>query len=154
MNKQQSDATRATVADVGCAYVWACVCCQLLSSAVRVASSAVLSARTVSSPSVWRVSAAAFHSGAPLRAAAPAQSAAPGSVIDFNLADIGEGIAECEVLRWFIKEGDTIAQFDKVCEVRKRSGRGRHAHARLDSVWRPWICLVLPVLTVCFSSVC
>jgi pyruvate/2-oxoglutarate dehydrogenase complex dihydrolipoamide acyltransferase (E2) component len=38
-------------------------------------------------------------------------------VIEFNLADIGEGIAECEVLRWFIAEGDTIAQFDKVCEV-------------------------------------
>lgn len=103
-----------------------CVCVvQLLSSAVRVASSSALSARTVSSPSVWRVSAAAsFHSGAPLRAAAPAQSAAPGSVIDFNLADIGEGIAECEVLRWFIKEGDTIAQFDKVCEVRRRREKG------------------------------
>ena len=38
-------------------------------------------------------------------------------MIDFNLADIGEGIAECEVLRWFVAPGDLIAQFDKVCEV-------------------------------------
>ena len=37
--------------------------------------------------------------------------------IDFLLADIGEGIAECELLRWFVAEGDEIAQFDKVCEV-------------------------------------
>jgi 2-oxoisovalerate dehydrogenase E2 component (dihydrolipoyl transacylase) len=37
--------------------------------------------------------------------------------LEFNLADIGEGIAECEVLRWFISEGQTIKQFDKVCEV-------------------------------------
>lgn len=40
-----------------------------------------------------------------------------GDVIPFPLADIGEGIAECEVLKWFIKEGDIIKQFDKVCEV-------------------------------------
>ena len=38
-------------------------------------------------------------------------------VIPFKLADIGEGIAEVEVLEWFIKEGDTIRPYDKVCEV-------------------------------------
>ena len=32
-------------------------------------------------------------------------------------ADIGEGIAECEIIRWFVAPGDRIAQFDKVCEV-------------------------------------
>lgn len=40
-----------------------------------------------------------------------------GDVIAFPLADIGEGIAECEILQWFITEGQTIKQFDKVCEV-------------------------------------
>jgi len=35
----------------------------------------------------------------------------------FLLADIGEGISEVEVLQWFVKPGDTIAQFDRVCEV-------------------------------------
>eukprot|EP00045_Choanoeca_perplexa_P007397 m.66536 g.66536 ORF g.66536 m.66536 type:complete len:468 (-) comp14060_c0_seq1:56-1459(-) len=37
--------------------------------------------------------------------------------IDFLLADVGEGIAEVEVLSWSIEEGDTIAQFDPVCDV-------------------------------------
>lgn len=33
------------------------------------------------------------------------------------LADIGEGIAEVEVLQWFIKPGDKVEQFDRLCEV-------------------------------------
>lgn len=35
----------------------------------------------------------------------------------FNLSDIGEGIAEVEVLQWFVNEGDSVEQFDKLCEV-------------------------------------
>ena len=38
-------------------------------------------------------------------------------VIDFKLADIGEGIAECELLKWYVAPGQAIKQFDKVCEV-------------------------------------
>ena len=37
--------------------------------------------------------------------------------VEFMLADIGEGIAEVEVMQWFIKEGDTIEQFQNICEV-------------------------------------
>ncbi|RLN94047.1 hypothetical protein BBJ28_00019015 [Nothophytophthora sp. Chile5] len=37
--------------------------------------------------------------------------------IPFKLADIGEGIAEVEVLQWFVKAGDTVQQFQNVCEV-------------------------------------
>lgn len=35
----------------------------------------------------------------------------------FLLADIGEGIKEVEVLQWFVQPGDSLHQFDKVCEV-------------------------------------
>jgi 2-oxoisovalerate dehydrogenase E2 component (dihydrolipoyl transacylase) len=35
----------------------------------------------------------------------------------FLLADIGEGIAEVEVMQWFVAEGDSVRQFDRVCEV-------------------------------------
>lgn len=31
--------------------------------------------------------------------------------------DIGEGILEVEVLQWFVAPGDSVSQFDKLCEV-------------------------------------
>lgn len=33
------------------------------------------------------------------------------------LADIGEGIAEVEMMQWFVREGDAVRQFDRLCEV-------------------------------------
>ncbi|KAJ1824226.1 hypothetical protein GGH91_001614 [Coemansia sp. RSA 2671] len=38
-------------------------------------------------------------------------------IVAYKLADIGEGITECEIIQWFVKPGDKVSQFDKICEV-------------------------------------
>ncbi|KIJ60136.1 hypothetical protein HYDPIDRAFT_99349 [Hydnomerulius pinastri MD-312] len=35
----------------------------------------------------------------------------------FKLADIGEGITECEVIKWSVKEKSPVQSFDALCEV-------------------------------------
>ncbi len=37
--------------------------------------------------------------------------------IPFILTDIGEGIHEVEIIQWYISPGDTVQQFDLVCQV-------------------------------------
>src|SRR5690606_31638415 len=39
------------------------------------------------------------------------------SAKDFILPDIGEGIVECEVVEWHVREGDNIAEDQPVVEV-------------------------------------
>lgn len=53
----------------------------------------------------------------PLRRSFHRSAAAWLPEIPFKLADIGEGIAEVELLQWFVNEGDKITQFQNVCEV-------------------------------------
>ncbi|KAE9986601.1 hypothetical protein EG328_005210 [Venturia inaequalis] len=47
-----------------------------------------------------------FHSSAPRAIVKP-----------YLLADIGEGITECQIIQWFVQPGARVAQFDKICEV-------------------------------------
>ncbi|KAH9206198.1 2-oxoacid dehydrogenases acyltransferase-domain-containing protein [Leptodontidium sp. 2 PMI_412] len=39
------------------------------------------------------------------------------ATIPFLLADIGEGITECQIMKWSVKPGDRIEQFDDICEL-------------------------------------
>lgn len=38
-------------------------------------------------------------------------------VVQFNLSDIGEGIAEVTVKEWYVSVGQKVNQFDSICEV-------------------------------------
>ncbi|OVA02622.1 Biotin/lipoyl attachment [Macleaya cordata] len=40
-----------------------------------------------------------------------------GGIIEIPLAQTGEGIAECELLQWFVQEGDQVEEFQPLCEV-------------------------------------
>ncbi|MCC2615654.1 dihydrolipoyllysine-residue acetyltransferase [Aestuariibacter halophilus] len=48
---------------------------------------------------------------------APASSSAGQNVEDFILPDIGEGIVECEIVKWLVAEGDNVEEDQVVVEV-------------------------------------
>jgi pyruvate dehydrogenase E2 component (dihydrolipoamide acetyltransferase) len=48
------------------------------------------------------------------KAAAPS---AGGRTLEFKLPDIGEGVAEGEIVKWLVSEGDTVAEHQAVVEV-------------------------------------
>lgn len=50
-------------------------------------------------------------------AAQPAAPAPVSGAEDFILPDIGEGIVECEIVKWHVAEGDTIEEDQPVVEV-------------------------------------
>lgn len=58
----------------------------------------------------------------------------------FLLADIGEGIRECEVIQWFVEPETRVEQFDKLCEVQSDKasvevGVSLHADLRWERTW-------------------
>ncbi|CEH19175.1 helicase of the dead superfamily [Ceraceosorus bombacis] len=38
-------------------------------------------------------------------------------VVDYLLADVGEGITECEIIKWFVAPANDVAEFDALVEV-------------------------------------
>ncbi|KAI8394138.1 2-oxoacid dehydrogenases acyltransferase-domain-containing protein [Radiomyces spectabilis] len=70
--------------------------------------------------SVWSIPRSTSHHASPRflpTTRAFHTSVADQAIKPFLLADIGEGITECEVIQWFVEPGATVAEFDKICEV-------------------------------------
>ena len=51
------------------------------------------------------------------QSAQPAQATATSGLFEFKLPDIGEGIHEGEIVKWFVKPGDEVNEDDILCEV-------------------------------------
>ncbi len=85
-----------------------------MASAIRTAGASTGSGAVVatSTPSANVIRRSIHSSG--VKKAGGGGAAPTSGVIPFLLADIGEGIAECEVMKWFVNVGDSIHQFDKV----------------------------------------
>ena len=82
----------------------------LLIDVVADASDAAASAPAPAAP-------AAKPASLPAAAPAPASASRGSAVKAFQLTDIGEGIAEVELLQVFVKPGDKIQPYDKLVEV-------------------------------------
>ena len=68
---------------------------------------------------------------------------------EFKLPDIGEGMAEGEIVRWLVKEGDTLAQDQPMVEVMTDKATVEIATPRsVDSSSR-----IMPASSGCASTV-
>ncbi|KAK1438420.1 hypothetical protein QVD17_04229 [Tagetes erecta] len=45
------------------------------------------------------------------------ESQSVNGIVEIPLAQTGEGIAECELLKWFVQEGDQVEEYQRLCEV-------------------------------------
>ncbi|XP_067394474.1 lipoamide acyltransferase component of branched-chain alpha-keto acid dehydrogenase complex, mitochondrial [Emydura macquarii macquarii] len=88
-----------------------------------------------------------------------------GQIVQFKLSDIGEGITEVTVKEWYVKEGDSVSQFDSICEVQsdkasvtitsRYDGVIRKLHYNLDEiayVGKPLVDIETDVLKVVTSE--
>lgn len=61
-------------------------------------------------------------------------------IVDVPLAQTGEGIAECELLKWFVQEGDQVEEFQPLCEVQSDK-----ATIEITSRYQGKVCQILHV---------
>ncbi|KAM0723310.1 hypothetical protein Q7P37_001511 [Cladosporium fusiforme] len=73
---------------------------------------------SISTPKLGRILArrTPFHTS-PLHRRAFHRTSHLDAVKPFLLADIGEGITECQLIQWFVQPGARVQHFDKLCEV-------------------------------------
>ncbi|KAI5415729.1 lipoamide acyltransferase component of branched-chain alpha-keto acid dehydrogenase complex, mitochondrial [Lathyrus oleraceus] len=63
-----------------------------------------------------------------------------GNIVEIPLAQTGEGIAECELLKWYVQEGDFVEDFQPLCEVQSDK-----ATIEITSRYKGKVCNVLHV---------
>lgn len=82
----------------------------------RSLSSATTRRVAVAGPSWRRIPVSPLRSS-PIASRGFHASAPSAGIFNFKLADIGEGITEVEIIKWHVKEGDVVEEFDSLCEV-------------------------------------
>ena len=51
---------------------------------------------------------------------------------EFKMPDVGEGLTEAEVLKWYVQPGEAVTDGQVVCDLDSRPVRGRRCLRRVE----------------------